>query len=120
MRRARGSTAPAVDIRSAYAGTSALPATNATLDIGLQLSESGKERLVSALRNGVRRFVIVSRDGSVSANVELGTSEDAKSHHSIAGLGLTVDWVAGTIEREVQCTRLLPTELRLLAALLHS
>lgn len=86
----------------------------------VETSGAAGRRLVDALAEGTRDFVLSATDGSISIRVRLRHAGAAKTRHSVAGRLLTADWSNAAIEHDGFRVRLSRTELRLLATLLES
>jgi DNA-binding response OmpR family regulator len=86
----------------------------------IETTAAAGRRLVDALANGTREFVLSATDGSLSIRARLRVAGGAQTRHSLAGRMLMVDWAEAAIEHDGYRARLSRTELRLLATFLES
>ena len=91
-----------------------------TIDAVFETSAAGGRRLMNALTNGVREFVLCASDGSCTTRVRLRSTRGGTTQHEIGGTPIVVDWAQGTLEREELRVSLSRTELRLFAVLLDA
>lgn len=90
-----------------------------TVEARLETSTSTGERLLAALNQGMREFVLTSRDGKLSAGVRLAVADASITPHTVNGYKLQIDWSQATVARGRDRVTLSQTELRLLAALIE-
>lgn len=89
-----------------------------TLEARIIATEAACGRIINALRNGDREFVLMSGDGRMAARVELTLVDAGVTGHRFGSVRVAVNWSEGTISSAGRSASLSRTELRLLAALL--
>jgi DNA-binding response OmpR family regulator len=93
-------------------------APRCTLQARIDVTAAAAGRILTALREGNRTFILSSTDGTMAARVELTLLGAGATEHVVAGKRITVDWSRGVIchgQRQITLSR---TEVRLLAALM--
>jgi DNA-binding response OmpR family regulator len=89
-------------------------------DLILETSAGGGQRLMRALVDGAREFVLLAADGTPAARVRLRLATGACTQHDVGGVRITIDWLQATIARGPRRVTLSRTELRLLAVFVEA
>src|SRR6185312_54357 len=84
-----------------------------SFDAVLETSAAGGRRLIDALANGTREWVLSASDGSCTTRVRLRCAHAGHTQHQLGGNRLIVDWANATLERAGSRVTLSRTELRL-------
>jgi DNA-binding response OmpR family regulator len=88
------------------------------LDARVETTQASSERLLAAMRDGVRDYVLTSTNGRVSARIRLTLASLSVTEHDAGGQRVLVDWSRCTIAHQQARTTISQSELRLLATLL--
>jgi len=85
------------------------------LPVRISTSPRGRVRLLDVVAAGQNAFIIAAANGAASVRVRIVSAESLEIEYGT----LLVDWGRGTVSSPTGRVTLLPTELRLLGALLE-
>ena len=85
------------------------------LPVRISTSPQGRVRLLDVVAAGESAFIIAAASGAASVRARILTTESVEIEYG----ALLVDWGRGTVSSPTGRVTLLPTELRLLGALLE-
>ena len=85
------------------------------LPVRIATSQRGRVRLLAVVAAGESAFIIAADNGAASIRAQIISAESVEVEYGT----LSVDWGRGTVSSPTGRVTLLPTELRLLGALLE-